>query len=209
MLRTLRLPARLALIDIIIWQGLDFYILFFYAAFAMNEELPTTKEQLIEILDDLGIEYQLYDHEPIFTVEQGEPLKKTIPGMHCRNLFLRDKKKNMFLITAANETRLDMKKLSDVIGSGRLSFGSPDRLWENLGIRPGSVNPFCIINDKDQNLRMLLDSVMMDADIINVHPMDNACTIGLAPDDLLSFLDSINHPYEIIDLAPAHPDYEG
>ncbi len=176
---------------------------------AEPKELPTTKEQLIEILDNLGIEYQLFDHEPIFTVEQGEPLKKTIPGMHCRNLFLRDKKKKMFLVTAANETRVDMKKLSGVINSGRLSFGSQDRLWENLGITQGSVNPFCIINDKQKDLRMILDSTMMDAQIVNYHPMDNACTIGMAPDDLLSFLDHIEHEYEIVDLAPAHPDYEG
>ena len=175
----------------------------------MSEDLPTTKQQLLEILDDLGIEYQIYDHEPIFTVEQGEPLKKSIPGMHCRNLFLRDKKKKMCLITAANETRVDMKKLSAVIGSARLSFGSPDRLWENLGIRPGSVNPFCIINDKEKNLRMIIDSAMMETDIINVHPMDNAATVGMAPDDLLGFLDHIEHEYEIVDFAPAHPDYEG
>jgi len=174
----------------------------------MTEELPTTKEQLTKILDDLGISYQLYDHEPIFTVEQGEPLKKSIPGVHCRNLFLRDKKKKMLLITAANETRVDMKKLSGVLDSARLSFGSPARLWENLGIKPGSVNPFCIINDKQKALRMILDSAMMDAEIVNYHPMDNACTIGMAPDDLLNFLDSIEHEYEIVDLAPAHPDYE-
>jgi Ala-tRNA(Pro) deacylase len=175
----------------------------------MTEELPTTKEQLTRHLDDLGIGYELYDHEPIFTVEQGEPLKKTIPGMHCRNLFLRDKKKNMFLVTAANETRVDLKKLSEVLGSGRLSFGSSDRLWENLGIKPGSVNPFCVINDKQKALRMILDSSMMDAQIVNYHPMDNACTIGMAPDDLLVFMDSIEHEYEIVDLASAHPDYEG
>lgn len=174
----------------------------------MTEELPTTKEQLIGRLNDLGITYRLYDHEPIFTVEQGEPLKKTIPGMHCRNLFIYDKKKRMYLITAANETMIDMKKLPELVQSGRLSFCSPSRLWENLGIKPGSVNPFCIINDKAGAVKMIIDATMMKADIINVHPMDNAATIGMAPQDLLKFMDSIDRKYDIVDFASAHPDYE-
>ncbi len=175
----------------------------------MIEKLPTTKEKLTGHLDDLGISYKLYDHEPIFTVEQGEPLKKAIPGMHCRNLFLRDKKKQMFLVTAANETCIDMKKLAGVLGSARLSFGSSERLWENLGITPGSVNPFCIMNDKEKAVHMVLDSTMMDVEIVNYHPMDNACTIGMTPQDLLNFLDNIDHGYDILNLASAHPDYEG
>ena len=173
-----------------------------------EEVLPTTREQLIAHLDGLGIPYKIYDHEPIFTVEQGAHLKKSIPGMHCRNLFLYDKKKRMFLITAANETAIDLKKLDKLIESGRLSFCSPSRLWENLGIRPGSVNPFCIMNDKGGNVRMIIDKTMMDAEIINVHPMDNGATIGMAPQDLLKFMDSINREYTILDLAPAHPDHE-
>ncbi|MFP4097386.1 MAG: prolyl-tRNA synthetase associated domain-containing protein [Alphaproteobacteria bacterium] len=171
-----------------------------------TQALPTGKDDLLAYLDNLGIEYRLYEHEPIFTVEQGEPLKKTILGMHCRNLFLRDKKKNMFLITAANETRLDLKKLSDLLPSARLSFASPVRLYENLGIMPGAVNPFCIMNDKKGTIRMILDSTMMDVEIVNYHPMDNAWTIGMSPDDLLAFLDSTGHDYEVLDLTQAHPD---
>lgn len=173
-----------------------------------NQGLPTTKEQLIAHLDGLGIKYKIYDHDPIFTVEQGAHLKKSIPGTHCRNLFLYDKKKRMVLVTAANETKIDLKKLNKILECGRFSFCSPARLWENLGIRPGSVNPFCIMNDKNKNIRMVIDKKMMDADLINVHPMDNAATIGMAPQDLIKFMDSINHEYDIVDLSPAHPDYE-
>src|SRR5436190_19340607 len=94
-----------------------------------NAPLPTTPAQLLEKLDALEIAYKIYHHAPIFTVEEGAHLKERIPGLHCRNLFLRDKKKAMFLVVAANETAIDLKKLENLIDSARLSFGSADRLW--------------------------------------------------------------------------------
>ncbi len=172
----------------------------------MISDLPTSKDQLISVLNDLAIAHKLYEHEPIFTVEEGEHLKKSIPGTHCRNLFLRDKKKKMFLVVAANETQIDLKKLQTVLDCGRLSFGSEDRLWENLGIRQGSVNPFCIINDTDHNVRVILDAHMMAQPLVNYHPMDNAWTIGLSPDDLIRFIEHTNHAAEIVDLSDAAPD---
>lgn len=171
-----------------------------------NIDLPTSKDDLLKNLDKQEIIYKIYEHEPIFTVEQGEPLKKSIPGVHCRNLFLRDKKKRMFLITAANETKIDLKKLSSVLDCGRLSFGSAERLWDNLGIRQGSVNPFCIMNDTQGQVRIILDKYMMEQEVMNVHPMDNAFTIGLAPTDLTRFVESTNHEAEVVDLSPAAPD---
>lgn len=167
--------------------------------------LPVSAEALLARLDGLGIAYALYHHKPIFTVAEGEDLKKDMPGVHCRNLYMRDKKKNNFLVVAANETELDLKKLSDMIGAGRLSFGSAERLWEHLGIRPGSVNPFTVINDPDNLVTLYLDAAMMAAGILNVHPMDNAQTVGLSPADLIKFLDSIGHNYSVIDLSAAKP----
>lgn len=154
----------------------------------------------------MRIAYDLHSHKPIFTVEEGEHLKASIPGIHCRNLFVRDKKEEMFLVVAANETRIDMKKLADVLGCGRLSFGSPDRLWRHLGIRPGSVCPFCIINDKEKKVRIMLDKHMMQAKRMNVHPLDNSMTVGLAPPDLIRFIEYVGHKPEIVDLTPAAPD---
>lgn len=168
--------------------------------------LPTTSDALLQSLDGLGISYALHKHAPIFTVEEGEHLKASISGLHCRNLFLRDKKKKMFLVAAANETKIDLKKLSSVLECGRFSFGSADRLWENLGIRQGSVNPFCIMNDTDHNVRIILDKYMMGQGIVNYHPMDNAMTIGLKPADLMRFIKGTNHNPEIVDLTPAAPD---
>tara|TARA_R110002095_G_scaffold81749_1_gene71092 strand:+ start:1074 stop:1595 length:522 start_codon:yes stop_codon:yes gene_type:complete len=172
----------------------------------MTADLPTTKDQFIAVLGTLGLSYELYEHEPIFTVEQGVHLKESIPGTHCRNLFLRDKKKKMFLIVAANETQIDLKKLSAVLDCARLSFGSADRLWDNLGIRQGSVNPFCIINDTDKNVRIMLDAHMMAQSLVNYHPMDNAWTIGMSPDDVIRFIEHTGHTAEIVDLSQAAPD---
>lgn len=172
----------------------------------MIADLPTPPKKLLQLMDDLSLKYKVFDHEPIFTVEEGLHLKENIPGTHCRNLFLRDKKKKMFLVVAANETEIDLKKLPELIDSGRLSFGSGDRLWENLGIRQGSVNPFCIVNDTDNNVRIILDAHMMAQPLVNYHPMDNAQTIGLSPDDLITFIKSTGHAPEIIDLSAAAPD---
>jgi Ala-tRNA(Pro) deacylase len=174
----------------------------------MSEEkpLPTSSDALLGKLAEMNIAYSLHRHAPIFTVEEGEPLKKSIPGVHCRNLFLRDNKEKMFLVVAANETKIDLKKLGGVLGCGRLSFGSADRLWTNLGIRQGSVNPFCIINDVGGNVRIMLDAGMMQSAIVNYHPMDNAMTIGICPADLVRFIESTGHKAEIVDLSPAAPD---
>lgn len=164
------------------------------------EPLPTTPEQLFDLLQSLDIAYEVYHHKPIFTVEEGEHIKETIPGTHCRNLFLRDKKKTMFLVVLANETGVDLKKLQDLLACGRLSFGSAERLWAYLGIRPGSVCPFCAVNDQDHQVRVVLDAYMMRQPIVNYHPLDNAMTISLTPEDLLKFFVHTGHEPYIVDL---------
>jgi Ala-tRNA(Pro) deacylase len=111
----------------------------------------------------------------------------------------------MYLIVAANETEVDMKKLQGLLGSDRLSFGSPDRLWQYLGIRPGSVCPFCIVNDHGNEIQVILDKYMMEAEIVNYHPLDNAMTIGLTPEDLIKFIEYTGHKPRTVDLAPAAP----
>lgn len=169
-------------------------------------DLPYPSDRLLSVLKGLGVAYTLYRHDPIFTVEQGVPLKAQIPGLHCRNLFLRDQKEAMFLVVVGNDTRLDLKKLSGVLGAGRLSFGSAERLWRYLGIRQGSVNPFCILNDAAHKVRLILDAAMMQADLVNYHPMDNAMTIGLAPSALLRVMDLNGRRAEIVDLSMAAPD---
>lgn len=170
------------------------------------EPLPTTPEDLFEIFEALDIKYKNHHHAPIFTVEEGLHLKAEIPGLHCRNLFLRDKKKRMYLVVAANETQIDLKKLPNLIGSGRLSFGSKDRLWTYLGIRQGSVSPFCALNDTDHQVHIILDAAMMDADLVNYHPMDNAMTVSLSPSGLINFFEHTGHEPQSVDFYASTPE---
>tara|TARA_B100002019_G_C21198202_1_gene562533 strand:+ start:522 stop:1043 length:522 start_codon:yes stop_codon:yes gene_type:complete len=168
----------------------------------LNEEpLPTPPEELLKRLDKLGVSYDLYHHEAVFTVAESEKVDAQIPGTHCRNMFLRDKKKQMFLVTLANETEVDLKEMEELLECKRLSFGSPDRLWTYLGVRPGSVCPFAVINDTEQEVPLILDEWMMNQKRVNYHPLLNTMTVGLAPEDLLKFLMDIKHPHKILTLA--------
>ena len=162
--------------------------------------MPTSPETLLAKLDTLAIKYDLYHHKAVFTVAESEEVDAEIPGTHCRNMFLRDKKKRMFLVTLANETQVDLKELESVLECGRLSFGSPDRLWTYMGVRPGSVTPFCVMNDTEKQVPLVLDAWMMKQERINVHPLINTMTVGFAPADLIRFLEEIRHPYKIMDL---------
>lgn len=173
-----------------------------------GEALPTAPEKLLSMLDDLGIEYKFYEHEAVYTVAESEKIDADIPGLHCRNLYLRDKKKRNYLVSAQNATEIDLKKLSDLLDAGRFSFGSADRLWQYLGVRPGSVCPYAVVNDPDNEVRLILDQSMMDAEIVNFHPLSNTMTIGTNPHDIVKFVESIGHNVEIIDLSAAAPDTE-
>jgi len=167
--------------------------------------LPTTSEALFSHFERLSLSYKLYRHDPVFTVEESQHLTETIPGTHCRNLFVRDKKEIMFLVVVPNETKVDMKKLEGVLGCARLSFGSPDRLWKYLGVRPGSVCPYSIINDTGNNVRIVLDKGMMAADLVTYHPMENHMSVTMTPADLTKFIESTGHVPHIIDLKDAAP----
>ena len=159
-------------------------------------------------LRTLGVDYSLHHHKPLFTVADGLEIEAGIPGRHCRNLFVRDKKEKMFLVTALNETALDLKKLAPAIEADRLSFGSPDRLWRMLGVRPGSVCPFAIMNAPVGEVRLVLDEEMMRQERINFHPLDNTMTLGLSPQDLLKFVDSTGHTPHILEMGPLAPEKE-
>ena len=169
-------------------------------------DLPTSPESLMAQLESLEIDYVLHQHEAVYTVEESEKIDADIPGTHCRNPFLRDKKKKNFLVVLQNATDVDMKKLPPVIGSDRLSFGSADRLWEYLGVRPGSVCPFSIVNDTEGQVKIFLDKSMMETDLVNYHPLLNTMTVSLKPADLIKFIESTGHEAHIVDLTDAKPD---
>ena len=166
-------------------------------------ELPTSPQNLLKQLDDWQITYDLHHHRAVYTVEESQDVDAMISGTACRNMFLADKKKRMFLISLANETKVDLKKLPDVLGCGRLSFGSPDRLWRYLGVRPGSVCPFSIINDTEKQVTLILDHWMMQQERVNFHPLLNTMTVGLVPHGLTTFVKNLDHPFQIVDLSLA------
>lgn len=165
---------------------------------------PITPDQLLASLNAQNIDFELHRHRAVFSVAESEDLDAAIPGAHTRNLFVRDKRENMFLITLLSDTKIDLSKLADLIGAGRLSFGSPDRLMKYLGVTPGSVTPFSIMNDRDHKVTLVLDAEMMTKDIVNYHPLINTMTVGLSPASLMKFLENCRVTPQIIDLSPAH-----
>lgn len=166
---------------------------------------PATPEFLLTQLAAMNISVTLHHHEAVFRVADSGAVEAAIPGTHCRNLFLRDKKGQMILVSAANQTKIDLKKLEPLLGCGRLSFASPERLWTHLGVRPGSVCPYAIMNDKQGLVRIVLDAYMMHTDIVNFHPLVNTMTIGIRPDDLVRFIEQTGHKPDIVDLTAAAP----
>lgn len=173
-----------------------------------GSDLPTTPEQLLARFDEMGIAYVLQHHKAVYTVAESKEVDDRIPGTHCRNLLLRDAKKRNFLVCLQNSTEVDIKKLADVIGAAKLSFGSADRLWEYLGVRPGSVCPYSIVNDKNNDVTLILDASMMNDEVLNFHPLINTMTVSVAPADVARFIESTGHTPHIVDLSPATPNKE-
>lgn len=165
------------------------------------EEVFAKPDDVLERLDSLNIEHKVYNHDAIFTVEEGLHLHKIIPGGHCKNLFLKDKKGQRWLISALEDTEIDLKLVSNLIGAARVSFGSPERLWETLKVRPGSVTPFALINPSSKDLTVILDKRLFDQDIINFHPLVNTQSVTLKPKDLLKYIESCGHTPRIVDLS--------
>ena len=165
------------------------------------ENLPTSPEELFRRLDELGIAHETCHHPPVYTVEEAKFLRGEIVGAHIKNLFLRDKKKRMWLLVALEERPIDLKRLATTLGARGLSFASAERLMSYLGVMPGSVTPFGIINDKENLVTVLLDREVMDHSMVNCHPLVNWMTTAVRPSDLLRFLEGEGHPPRLLDLA--------
>jgi len=156
---------------------------------------PATPEELWARLDQLGIAHTTHRHAPVFTVEEAQRLKGDLPGAHTKNLFLRDKKGTMWLLVARFDQDVDLKVVAPQVGArGRLSFGSPERLMRYLGVIPGSVTPFAVVNDHGHKVSVALDQGLRHQEVWNAHPLDNAMTTAVPRDDLLRFLDALGHP---------------
>lgn len=150
-------------------------------------------QQLFDRLDVLGIAHTTVEHPPVFTVEEAKAHRGVLPGHHIKNLFLRNKKEEMWLVVAIEDRAIDLKRLGEVLGAGRLSFGSPDRLRRTLGVEPGSVTPFSVINDEARQVRLVLDSGLKDGGPVNAHPLVNTMTTTLTLADLERFFAATGH----------------
>jgi Ala-tRNA(Pro) deacylase len=167
---------------------------------ALLKTIPTP-DPLAAKFTELGIETVSYEHRPVFTVEEGEDFKKLIPGGHTKNLFLKDKKDKIWLITALDETQIDLKKLPARINAARLSFGNPQLMQEVLGVTPGSVTPLALLNDTAKRVTPILDAGLMAHKVINCHPLRNDRTTCLKPEDLVKFMKNLGYDPLIVDFS--------
>jgi Ala-tRNA(Pro) deacylase len=165
--------------------------------------VPATRQDLLARLAELGIATETVEHPAVFTVAEGSALERRLPGGHTKNLFLKDKKGRLFLVVALGHAKIDLKALHKVVGCERLSFGRPELLLEVLGVQPGSVTPFALINDTGRRVTVILDADMMRYERLNYHPLANTATTNIARDDLLRFIRACGHEPRILAAASA------
>jgi len=159
-----------------------------------------SREQLLDRLGEIGIAHETIDHPAVFTVEEAQAHTSHLPGGHCKSLFLKDKKGGLWLLVCLDHRRIDMNRLSKVLGCPRLSFGKPDLLLDILGVTPGSVTPFALINDSEHRVQPLLDKAMLDHGLLNYHPLTNEATTTIRAADLSLFIEAMGHKLVVIDL---------
>lgn len=161
----------------------------------------TTRDELIAFLDGLGVRSRTWDHPAVFTVGESGAIKDEIPGAHTKNLFLKDSKDQLWLISAEAHAAIDLKRLHTVIGSGRLSFGKPELMAETLGVTPGSVTAFGLINDRNHQVRFVLDLTLAEAEVVNFHPLTNTATTSLSGADFRRFLAAVDVSPMVVDFV--------
>ena len=151
-------------------------------------------KSLLAALNEQKVEYKLFEHEAFFTVEESSKLKSDLnmQGAHTKNLFLRDKKRNFYLLSCIDSTEVDLKIIKNTIKcQGNLSFGSAEYLYDKLGVKPGSVSPYSLINNVDKDVSFYLDKKINDYELCNFHPLDNTKTIQVKTEDCIKFLKTI------------------
>ena len=165
----------------------------------MSESTPKTASDLFQFLDDLGIAHRTKQHDPVFTVAESVALRDAIPGGHTKNLFLKDKKDQYFLLTVEENATVDLKTVHTIVGgASKFSFGKPEKLMEYLGVIPGAVTAFGVLNDTGHNVTIVLDADLMKNDIINCHPLSNDATTSIARDDLVRFIEATGHVANVL-----------
>ena len=159
--------------------------------------MPANRDALMQRFDSLGISVTTRDHAAVFTVDEAKLVHEDIPGGHCKNLFCKDEKGVLWLIVALEDSAINLKTVPAIIGSRRLSFGKPELLLEVLGLTPGSVTPFGLINDTSVRVNVILDAAMMAEPVLNFHPLENNATTSIQANDLVAFIRSCGHEPQI------------
>lgn len=164
--------------------------------------MPASPEDLFAYLDELGLAHETRQHEALFTVDDGLELKASMPGGHTKSLFMKDKSGALVLISAHAESDLPLNKLHRHLGTRRLSFGPADLMLDVLGVTPGSVTGFALINDREaQRVRFIVDAALMAHDHFNFHPLVNTATTTISRDDFQRFVESTGHELEVVDFT--------
>ena len=162
---------------------------------------PCTSDELFRRFDELGIRVTTVEHRPVYTVEESRAHRGPLDGGHSKNLFLRNKKGAMWLVVCREDRVIDLKTLAARLGAGRFSFGSATRLMKFLGVIPGAVTPFAVVNDRGRQVRVVLDRALLDEPTLNFHPLDNAMTTSIRPADLLRFMERVHRTPELVELG--------
>ena len=165
--------------------------------------MAKTRSDLFEFLDGIGVAHRTIDHPPIFTVEEGRGYKASMPGGHSKNLFLKDKKDRLFLAVCHCDTGVDIVAYGRAAGSkGRLSFGRPDLMTATLGVIPGAVTPFALINESARAIHeVAVDRALMGWPTVWFHPLENTASTEVDPADLVKFIRACGFEPRIVDMA--------
>jgi Ala-tRNA(Pro) deacylase len=166
---------------------------------------PASPEDLFAFFDAHAIAHRTLEHPPVFRVGEGEAVKTQLPGGHTKNLFLKDAKDRLWLVSALGETKIDLKALPGAIGSARLSFGSAPLMAEALGVTPGSVTAFALVNDAVRRVGFVADAALMASDPVNFHPLTNAATTALSQAGFRAFLRALGVVPTVVDFAADPP----
>ena len=167
----------------------------------MNSDRHPSEPALYALLDKLGLPHHTQEHAAVFTVDAGADIKARMPGGHSKNLFLKDKAGNYVLVSALGSTIITLNQLHKRIGTKRLSFGKPEALLELLGVVPGSVTVFSVLNDTEHKVRLILDKALFEYEAVWFHPMRNTASTRIKPDDIKTFAEATGHPPTLIDFG--------
>ena len=171
----------------------------------MSDTVPAAEAELFALFDKLGVAHTTVRHPAVFRVEEGHQIKAALPGGHTKNLFLKDAKGRLWLVSALGETRIDLKALPAAIGAAKLSFGAEALLVQTLGVRAGSVTAFALINDPAHQVTLVLDAALMACDLVNFHPLTNTATTAVSRDGLLAFLAALGVTPIVVDFSCSPP----